>query len=150
MSDADAASAAPASTVPIVILDTNALLDWRVFKDPAAQPIAEAITSGRMRWLACSSMEQEWHQVWPRSCFKAWQPDPKLTLTVFQHAEFVDEPPRCALRCKDPDDQVFIDLAMHVGATWLFSKDAALLKLARRARPHGVQVMTLQNWSTQA
>ena len=45
MSDADAASAAPASTAPIVILDTNALLDWRVFKDPTAQPIAEAITS---------------------------------------------------------------------------------------------------------
>ena len=134
------------SSVPIVILDTNALLDWRVFKDPAAHPIAEAVISGRMRWLACSLMEQEWHQVWPRSYFKAWQPDPKLTLTVFKHAEFVDEPPRCALRCKDPDDQVFIDLAMHVGATWLFSKDAALLKLARRARRSGVNVLSLQSW----
>ena len=28
---------------PIVILDTNALLDWRVFKDPAAQPIVQGI-----------------------------------------------------------------------------------------------------------
>ena len=28
---------------PIVIMDTNALLDWRVFKDPAAHPIAQAI-----------------------------------------------------------------------------------------------------------
>lgn len=139
-------SSAPADGTPIVILDTNALLDWRVFKDPAAHPIAEAILAGRMRWLACPSMEQEWHQVWPRSYLKAWQPDPMLTLTVFQHAEFVDEPPRGPFRCKDPDDQVFIDLALHVGATWLFSKDAALLKLARRAKTQGVNVMSLQTY----
>ena len=131
---------------PIVILDTNALLDWRVFKDPAATPVVDGILNGTLRWLACPSMEQEWHQVWPRSTFKDWQPDPQLTLTVFQHATFVDEPPRCSLRCKDPDDQVFIDLAVHVGARWLFSKDAALLKLARRAQKfHGVQVTSLNH-----
>lgn len=136
---------------PIVILDTNALLDWRVFKDPAAHPIVEGILHGRLRWLACPSMEQEWHQVWPRSYFKDWQPDPMLTLTVFQHATFVDEPPRCSLRCKDPDDQVFIDLAIHVGARWLFSKDAALLKLGRRAqRFHGVRVLPLTGWDAAA
>jgi predicted nucleic acid-binding protein len=68
---------------------------------------------------------------------------------VFQHATFVDEPPRCSLRCKDPDDQVFIDLAVHVGARWLFSKDAALLKLARRAQKfHGVQVTPLSGMIT--
>jgi uncharacterized protein len=144
-SDCNLAAPAP-STTPIVILDTNALLDWRVFKDPAAHPLAEAILKGRLRWLACPSMEQEWHQVWPRSYLKAWQPEPMLTLTVFKHAEFVEEPPRGPFRCKDPDDQVFIDLAVHVGATWLFSKDAALLKLARRARQRGVNVLSLQSW----
>ena len=141
-------SLAPADGTPIVILDTNALLDWRVFKDPAAQPIVEGILGGHLRWLACPSMEQEWHQVWPRSYFKDWQPDPMLTLTVFQHATFVDEPPRGPLRCNDPDDQVFIDLAIHVGARWLFSKDAALLKLGRRAQKfHGVQVLPLAAWA---
>ncbi|MCH8179573.1 MAG: PIN domain-containing protein [Proteobacteria bacterium] len=130
---------------PIVILDTNALLDWRVFKDPAATPIVEGILAGSLRWLACPSMEQEWHQVWPRSHFKPWAPDPMLTLTVFRHATFVDEPPRGPMRCKDPDDQVFIDLALHVGAHWLFSKDAALLKLARRAKKlTGLTICPLQ------
>lgn len=134
--------------IPIVILDTNALLDWRVFRDPALTPVAEGITQGRLRWLACPSMEQEWHQVWPRSVFKRWQPDPMWTLTAFQHAQFVAEPPRCALRCKDPDDQVFIDLALHVGARWLISKDAALLKLARRALlGHGVRVLKPADWA---
>lgn len=133
--------------VPIAILDTNALLDWRVFKDPAAAPVAEALTLGTLRWLASPAMETEWHQVWPRSAFARWQPDPSLTTTVFDHAERVAEPPRGPLRCKDPDDQVFIDLALHVGATWLFTKDAALLKLAGRARRlTGLRVLSLQDW----
>lgn len=136
-----------ASDAPIVILDTNALLDWRVFKDPAATPIVAGILAGQLRWIACPSMEQEWHQVWPRSYLKAWQPEPQLTLTVFQHAEFVAEPPKGPLRCKDPDDQVFIDLALHVGAKWLFSKDAALLKLAKRARLRGTEIVTLPQWT---
>lgn len=143
---AQAAGAASACT-PIVILDTNALLDWRVFKDPAAHPVAQGLLEGRLRWLACPSMEKEWHQVWPRSVFARWQPDEALTTTAFEMAKMVDEPPRGPLRCKDPDDQVFIDLALHVGATWLFSKDAALLKLAKRARLRGVEVVSLQNWA---
>lgn len=150
MSGTSGAPALPASgagALPIVILDTNALLDWRVFKDPAAHPVARGLLEGRLRWLACPSMEKEWHQVWPRSVFARWQPDPALTTTVFQMAEMVDEPPRGPLRCKDPDDQVFIDLALHVGASWLFSKDAALLKLARRARQRGVAVLSLQGWA---
>lgn len=146
--DVTEAPSPPLAQAPIVILDTNALLDWRVFKDPSAQPIVDGILSGRLRWLACPSMEQEWHQVWPRSYLARWQPDPMLTLTVFQHAEFVAEPPRGPLRCKDPDDQVFIDLALHVGARWLLSKDAALLKLAGRARKRtGLEVMRLTQWS---
>jgi predicted nucleic acid-binding protein len=137
----------PPSPLPIAIVDTNALLDWRVFKDPAALPLAEALTQGQMRWLASPSMEQEWHQVWPRSYLKRWAPEPMLTLTVFAHAEFVDEPPRGPYRCKDPDDQVFIDLALHLRAQWLFTKDAALLKIAGRARrTHGVHILSLQDW----
>lgn len=134
-------------TAPIVILDTNALLDWRVFKDPAAHPIARAIEAGEMRWLATPAMQTEWNHVWPRSAFQAWQPDPALTTTVFDLATMVDEPPRGPLKCKDPDDQVFIDLAWHAGARWLFSKDAALLKLARRARrDRGIDIVSLQGW----
>lgn len=133
---------------PIIILDTNALLDWRVFNDPSASPLAEALQAGQLRWLASPVMQTEWGHVWPRSVFARWQPDAALTTTVFDHAQMVDEPPRGHLKCKDPDDQVFIDLALHVGARWLISKDAALLKLARRAKLQGVNVMTLQQWST--
>jgi predicted nucleic acid-binding protein len=37
------------------------------------------------------------------------------------------------LLCSDPDDQVFLDLAVTRGASFLLSRDRALLKLARRA-----------------
>ena len=136
------------TATPIIILDTNALLDWRVFKDPSAQPLAQAIEAGRLRWLASAAMQTEWGHVWPRSVFTRWQPDPAWTTTVYDHAEMVDEPPRGPYRCKDPDDQVFIDLAVHVKARWLLSKDAALLKIARRARRDmGLEIMTLQQWA---
>ncbi len=139
-----------ASGAPIIILDTNALLDWRVFKDPSASPLAEALLAGQLRWLASPAMQIEWGHVWPRSVFARWQPDTALTTTVFDHAHMVDEPPRGPLKCKDPDDQVFIDLALHVGARWLISKDAALLKLARRARLLGTEILKLPDWQAPA
>ena len=62
-------------------------------------------------------------------------------------AQLMQPAPRASAVCKDPDDQVFIDLAMHVGARWLFSKDAALLKLNKRSfRLKGVQVLRLTDW----
>jgi predicted nucleic acid-binding protein len=36
------------------------------------------------------------------------------------------------LRCADPDDQKFLELALDTGARWLLSKDRELLKLANR------------------
>jgi predicted nucleic acid-binding protein len=134
----------------LVVLDTNALLDWLVFKDPVASPLNAHLAEGRWRWLACEGMVTEWGHVWPRPVFSRWQPDPQLTTTAFERAHAVDTPPRGPLKCKDPDDQVFIDLALHHAthgqAVWLFSKDAALLKLARRARLRGVHISTWQAW----
>lgn len=106
-----------------------------------------ALRAGRLRWIACAAMATEWHHVWPRSVFARWQPDAARAQAVFEQAHLVPEPPRGPLRCKDPDDQVFIDLALQHRARWLISKDAALLKLARRARLLGVEVMTFTAWA---
>ena len=51
----------------------------------------------------------------------------------------VEVAPRCAVRCRDPDDQMFIDLAVAHRAQ-LLSKDALVLRLARRLLPLGVVV----------
>lgn len=134
------------ATAHVIVLDTNALLDWLVFRDPAMTPVAQGIHSGALRWLACPQMQREWQFVWPRASFARWQPDPRVTEAAFAQAVMVDDPPRGPMRCKDPDDQVFIDLALHNQARWLLSKDAALLRLARRARCSGVAILPPQAW----
>jgi predicted nucleic acid-binding protein len=47
------------------------------------------------------------------------------------HAVIVDAPPAAPHKCRDPDDQKFIDLAVAHGAT-LLSKDAQVLALRRK------------------
>jgi len=62
----------------------------------------------------------------------------------------VEMPPAPAvqLRCSDPDDQKFIDLAMTRGSCHLVTRDKALLKLARRAAERrGVRVCTPSAWN---
>ena len=135
----DSPSAPP--QLPRVVLDTNVLLDWRVFKDPLVEPVARAIGEGRVVWVATQRMLREWHLVWPRPVFARWQPDPEVAKAAFEPATLCEEAPRGPLRCKDPDDQMFIDLSLHLGARWLLTKDAALLKLARRARALGCEVL---------
>ena len=58
----------------------------------------------------------------------------------------VDEPSPAAMRCTDPDDQKFIDLALRSGASALLTRDRAVLKLARRARGHGLRIETAIAW----
>ena len=53
-------------------------------------------------------------------------------------------------RCTDPDDQKFLDLALHAHAKWLVSRDKALLRLARKARPLGLERTDLPGYGTQA
>ncbi|WP_088281454.1 putative toxin-antitoxin system toxin component, PIN family [Ideonella sp. A 288] len=50
------------------------------------------------------------------------------------------------LNCTDADDQKFIDLAMARRVQWLFSRDKAVLRLARRARAFGVTVLRPRDW----
>ncbi len=49
--------------------------------------------------------------------------------------------------CRDTDDQKFIELAYHSGATMLITKDKALLKLARKTQRAGLfQIVTPEAW----
>jgi predicted nucleic acid-binding protein len=52
-----------------------------------------------------------------------------------------------SLRCRDGDDQKFLDLAHFAGARWLISRDRALLDLAKRARHLGFEILTPALWS---
>ncbi|MDP1902524.1 MAG: PIN domain-containing protein [Rubrivivax sp.] len=137
------------SAPPWVVLDTNTVLDWLVFRDSALVALAEAVTTGAVRWLACERMRQELGRVLGYPGLARWNPDRERVLASFDALTCLTAAPPTApspLRCTDPDDQVFIDLALAHGAKWLVSHDRAVLKLARRARPQGLWIIKPCDW----
>ena len=127
-----------------VVLDTNIVLDALVFSDPAAVPLRAGLDDGSLRWIATPDMRIElarvlaYPQIVPRLAFYGLQADEVLA-AFDRHAQRVDAAPKAPVTCADPDDQIFIDLAVAWRAR-LFSKDLAVLALARRLAPLGVTV----------
>ena len=136
---------------PIMVLDTNAVLDWLVFRNPEATALGLAILESRVAWVATVPMREELDHVLARGHLAAWQPDPKAVGEHWaRHCAIRPTPapsgPNPRLRCRDPDDQKFIDLAVACGARWLVSRDRAVLKLARRLHESGVTVIPPGDW----
>ena len=134
-----------------IVLDTNVLLDWLVFANPATAPLHAELIAGRLHWVATAAMLQELRHVTPTGLLTRWQTESAtLWQTVRQHVREVEAPVPLAgterLRCRDRDDQIFIDLALSRRCRWLLTRDRALLKLARRALPGGVTVLTPEAW----
>ncbi len=132
------------SELPRLVIDTNWLLDLWVFDDPRSLALLGAIERREVRWLACEPMRTEFERVlgYPAVAkrLQARGRAPEAVLEQFgRWAELVAPAPRAPWRCADPDDQIFIDLALEWGAT-LLSKDAAVLALRRRLAGAGVPV----------
>jgi putative PIN family toxin of toxin-antitoxin system len=131
-----------------LVIDTNWVLDLWVFDDPRAAPLRQALERNQVCWLACAHMRNELERVlaYPNvhQRLAMHQRDAAQVLAQFDHhAQLCAPPPPCPVRCKDHDDQVFIDLAAQHQAD-LLSKDKLVLRLQRALRPHGVAV--LREW----
>jgi predicted nucleic acid-binding protein len=138
-----------------VVIDTNVALDWLVFADPGALALGAALTAGRLRWIATEAMRAEWLEVldrllhqpplqrWAAAHGPAGAAAERWMHTVTTPGP-LPQPER--LHSVDPDDQGFIDLALARRVPWLFSRDRALLRLARHAAPFGVQVLAPRDW----
>ena len=73
-----------------------------------------------------------------------------LTVDVSARCRLCDDvAPSDAQRlvCRDPTDQIFIDLALAHGPALLLTRDRALLALRRRAAARGVTVVTPSLWA---
>ena len=134
-----------------VVLDTNVVLDLLVFGDLRAQALHQALNAGLLQAMATAAMFDELEDVLSRP-FLAQRPvmaanvlaeARALCLQVEAPAAKASGAPRCA----DPDDQIFIDLAWSRPVRWLFSRDRALLNLARAAGPRGLGVLTPAAWA---
>ncbi|MCZ2292639.1 MAG: PIN domain-containing protein [Burkholderiales bacterium] len=136
---------------PTAVLDTNVVLDWFVFRDPAVAPLAQAIESGRLRWLCCEPMRAELAHVLARGRIdlRGTAVEDVLTSSLRWQlpVELSTRLPETRLRCSDSSDQMFLDLALQAGATWLISRDRALLALRRKAARLGLQVGAPAHWA---
>lgn len=119
-----------------LVLDTNVVLDLWVFADAAAAELDAAIAHGEVTWLATTAMREELAAVLSYEQIGARMEAANISATGVlgrfdAHAVIVPAPPAAVHKCRDPDDQKFVDLAVAHGAT-LLSKDAQVLALRRK------------------
>ena len=132
-----------------LVLDTQVLLDWLLFGDNSAAAWSDAVSTGTVRWIACPAMRREFARMAGHVRFARWRPECERMLQAFdRHAELLEDPAAAQplLRCRDPDDQVFVDLALAEGARWLISRDKDLRALARRAAFRGLWIGPPEQW----
>ena len=139
----------PVDAAQRVVLDTNVALDWLVFRDAGARPLGLALDRGELRWLATRAMRAELAHMLAHASLARWAPDSERALASFDALAVLTAAPEHPgpLRCRDPDDQMFIDLALAASAKWLLTRDKALLRLARRSAAFGLVVTTPLRWT---
>lgn len=139
--------------MPRLVLDTNVWLDLLVFRDPGVAPLLDALRTGRACAVTSAATRAELGRV---LAYPALALDGASRAAAMDHAlalsSCFDAPPpaRPLPRCSDPDDQVFIELAVAAAAQALLSRDAALLRMARRLQREGIRVTTPAEWCATA
>ena len=123
-----------------LVLDTHVWLDWLVFNDPGIRLLRDAVQLGRAEIYMDAACEAELgrvlaydlgrHSVAPAAREAALAQARGLARRIdnaLTPAERAGLP-----RCRDPDDQIFLEAALAARADVLVTKDRALLELNRR------------------
>jgi predicted nucleic acid-binding protein len=132
----------PPLSAPLLVLDTNVVLDLVAFGDARVRPIAAAIERGDLRAATSGACLQELRRALGYAQVKLdAAAQARAYARYLGHALRFDFPESSSLadlpRCEDADDQKFLELACRAGATHLLTRDHALLKLARELERSG-------------
>lgn len=124
-------------TAPRVVLDSNIWIDILVFDDTVTRPIHAALRRGELSAVIDARCLTELSRVLDYPQFRQREIDRAAALASVASLSVMTEtaPPEggpALPKCKDRDDQKFLELAHAAGVDWLVSKDRALLKLNRR------------------
>ena len=141
-----------------LVLDTNCVLDLLLFRDANCQPIAHWLGTHQAQILVTSAMLEELRRVLTYADFalsaaqqqSIWARYAAMSV-LLTPAEMPPLPPSLP-RCRDPDDQGFIDLAAALasaapgaptkpGSVLLISRDKAVLRLRRALRRFAVTLL---------
>lgn len=119
-----------------VVLDTQVWLDWLVFDDACVGPLREALAAGRAEIVIDEPCEAELARVLAYDLGRYTLDAGQQTRCIARSRSVARKVAPAAApglpKCRDPDDQKFLELAAAAGADYLVSKDQALLALAPR------------------
>ena len=133
---------------PTLVLDTNAWLDLLVFRDAAVDGLAAAVREGRLRIATDARAHHELERVLRYEVLALDAADAgAMAREARSLACVVEVPPLLLPRCRDPDDQMFLEIAAAARAALLLTRDAELLRLApRMRREHGIRIARPAAW----
>ncbi len=121
-----------------VVFDTNVLLSLFVFKDSRFAPFRGEVVSGRWIALTSSACLAEYRRVLGYPLFALTDERQEAAYAAYLAlVRMIDAVPQETIalpRCKDRDDQKFLELARDGGAHWLITADKLLLRLRRGRR----------------
>jgi putative PIN family toxin of toxin-antitoxin system len=131
-----------------LVLDTNVVIDWLVFDDPFLAAFRRSVLDARVIIVTHEPALAELRRVlgYPELRLTAERQASVLARYEAQTemlAAFTDPLPERFPECRDPDDDPFLALAWHAKAYALVSRDKRVLKLAKRARKFGFNVLTV-------
>ena len=136
---------------PRVVLDTNVVLDWLWFADPQRARWSAPCRSGMSSGWSAQETTAELTDVLARPQFVdiQWPTEGKSVLASIERwaRQLFLSGRGHPLVCRDPDDQIFLDLALGCGARWLLTRDRALLELAPRAASWRCHIVEPANWT---
>ena len=117
-----------------LVLDTNVVLDLFHWANADAVPIMDALAGGQVECLADGRTLDELQRVLAYPQLKL---TPEMAVDRYRRysglVQLVHEGTAPKLpRCKDRDDQMFLELAARCGANLLVTRDKALLRLRGR------------------
>ena len=126
-----------------MVLDTNVLVSLYVFADSRFAPLRARIESGEWQAITNDACFSEFRRVLGYPLFALaddrQQGAPEAYRASVTHLAAAPQPAAVSLpRCRDRDDQKFLELARDGAADWLVTADKALLRLARRDRLRGL------------
>ncbi len=131
---------------PVLVLDTNVLMDIWVFDNPSSCSIRSALREGRAMAVRSVRTDEEFADVLSRAAFALPQMRQREIIEEWLALSHPFEPGenRCAHEplCRDGDDQKFLHLASCAGADMLVTRDKLVLKAARKAAKCGLLILT--------
>ena len=125
-----------------VVLDTNVWLALWFFREPGVDALRDALAQGDLIPVRSAATDFELAEVLARPGLFNVAPDRQAELMRRWEslAVLVSDIAPAPCRCRDPDDQKFLDLALSAGTSWLITRDRDLLKLRKKVRASGLTI----------